>query len=85
MDSGAIFQDSGIIYPEKTGISLITKCMEAFGQFAPESALQKILKRPMGPYSSSVEMLDILDIGVGSEELDAVAASDADAAAEGAL
>lgn len=63
----------------------ITKCMEAFGQFAPESALQKILKRPMGPYSSSVEMLDILDIGVGSEELDAVAAPDADAAAEGAL
>lgn len=60
----------------------ITKCMEAFGQFAPESALQKILKRPMGPYSSSVEMLDI---GVGSEELDAVAAPDADAAAEGAL
>lgn len=63
----------------------ITKCMEAFGQFAPESALQKILKRPMGPYSSSVEMLDILDIGVGSKELDAVAAPDADAAAEGAL
>lgn len=28
-------------------------------------------------------MLDILDIGVGSEELDAVAAPDADAAAEG--
>ena len=51
-------------------------------QVYPEHIFISILKF-IG--SESYRMLDILDIGVGSEELDAVAASDADAAAEGAL